>query len=702
MFEVQKQITSLGIIPQLIILIILFLLALFIVWYLLPFFRVRSQLNGATKRIRALRESKQLQLGELITKQELSELFSNKYFQPVWHAYSDSLHEQVTYQNGISTVTAIRTTVPAEGIFSAQSLVDAHLNVEFFKHLPGILTGVGIIGTFSGLINGVQKFTPALKSIQAGATESGSTQSSLFTGLEGLFGEVEGAFYASVAAIIAAMLITFLEKLLLAVCYRRLEDLCNELNTLFAAGVGEEYLSQLVKHAEETSTQTRLLKQELVNELSVILQTLTEQQVKQWEVLGQKLTERLDARFDAAEKQNLRIAELLGKLESVLLDERNEHDRRSNTFVGVLGTGLEKIGERVAGITENQGERVTEQLEKIVNNFLGAMQTTFGAKMEALARAVGDSVDSMGKMQSGFSILIEELRAGGQEERKAIAEAMAALLNNIKTNQQKSSDELDAALKNIGQGITDLLIKFDIDRQKTREEEFEGRKITQGIAIENSNRMTEQVTILVEQLGKTLVAIESNTSQLRQTSLDVIDKFRLAVKELNDGASLMSMAAEDFTTAGQQVAESVNATTALQSQMADSSEHLRDSMHVIQDVIAQYQGSQVQVATMVGEFRKLLEQAQLEASLNKKVVEDMQRMVSSFGILKDDMDDFVEGITQLLSDEYSKFVGSVNNANQTFHQQFGTAVQQLGDAIHTQSTTTQQLMDMVSKIKSGK
>lgn len=50
----------------------------------------------------------------------------------------------------------IRSTVPAEAIFSPQSLVDARLHVEFFKHLPGI------IGTFYGLINGIQHFDSSL------------------------------------------------------------------------------------------------------------------------------------------------------------------------------------------------------------------------------------------------------------------------------------------------------------------------------------------------------------------------------------------------------------------------------------------------------------------------------------------------------------------------------------------------------------
>ena len=32
--------------------------------------------------------------------------------------------------------------------FNTQVLVDTPLNTEFFRHLPGLLTGIGIIGTF--------------------------------------------------------------------------------------------------------------------------------------------------------------------------------------------------------------------------------------------------------------------------------------------------------------------------------------------------------------------------------------------------------------------------------------------------------------------------------------------------------------------------------------------------------------------------
>lgn len=47
---------------------------------------------------------------------------------------------------------ALRATVPAETFFTEQALVDTPLRTEFFKHVPGILTGIGIIGTFYGLL----------------------------------------------------------------------------------------------------------------------------------------------------------------------------------------------------------------------------------------------------------------------------------------------------------------------------------------------------------------------------------------------------------------------------------------------------------------------------------------------------------------------------------------------------------------------
>jgi len=72
-------------------------------------------------------------------------------------------------------------------------MVDSRLSTEFFKHLPGLFTGIGIIGTFSGLITGLQAFK-----VSENATVVRNS-------LEKLMQGVYEAFLVSAVAISAAM-----------------------------------------------------------------------------------------------------------------------------------------------------------------------------------------------------------------------------------------------------------------------------------------------------------------------------------------------------------------------------------------------------------------------------------------------------------------------------------------------------------------
>jgi len=159
-------------------------------------------------------------------------------------------------------------------------LVDTPLNTEFFRHLPGLLTGIGIIGTFSGLIVGLSGFDPT------GSAEA--VKSSLGNLMDG----VKEAFYASAGAITAAMLITFVEKSILTRRYKQVEALAQAIDTLYEAGAGEEYLARLVKAAEENTTHTAQLKQSLVDDLKQILTDLTERQIAAQHTQGQQLNPR--------------------------------------------------------------------------------------------------------------------------------------------------------------------------------------------------------------------------------------------------------------------------------------------------------------------------------------------------------------------------------------------------------------------------
>ena len=92
---------------------------------------------------------------------------------------------------------AWQATSPAEHFFGEQLVVDSPLRADFFRHVPGILTGVGIIGTFVGLILGLLQF-------DVRDPEQLQTQLSL------LVQTVGQAFFVSAAAIALAMLFTWI------------------------------------------------------------------------------------------------------------------------------------------------------------------------------------------------------------------------------------------------------------------------------------------------------------------------------------------------------------------------------------------------------------------------------------------------------------------------------------------------------------
>ena len=137
----------------------------------------------------------------------------------------------------------------AENYFTEQALVDSPLQSNFYKHIPGILTGVGIIGTFTGLIAGLIGFDVANpERVQAELSQ--------------LVQAVGHAFLVSALAITLAMVFTWIEKSLLTGRYLQVEQLQQGLDTLFTPQGGTQYMERLTLAAEmQTALSYKILSQ---------------------------------------------------------------------------------------------------------------------------------------------------------------------------------------------------------------------------------------------------------------------------------------------------------------------------------------------------------------------------------------------------------------------------------------------------------
>jgi hypothetical protein len=217
------------------------LLVSFIIFFCLPAFWTGRHLDLINEQLKQLKGQ---------PAEGMANIFQGRgVFELLWREYSHTLHRQskINPETGAEQLIKIRSTFPSETFFKQESVIDNPTLTEFFKHLPGLFTGIGIIGTFYGLINGLNDFK-----ISGDVAQVHLSLSQLLQG-------VRSAFLVSFIAILLSMCVTFIEKIVMSSLQIKLERLHQHLDGLFEGGAGEEYLARLVHASEASAHQTEYM-----------------------------------------------------------------------------------------------------------------------------------------------------------------------------------------------------------------------------------------------------------------------------------------------------------------------------------------------------------------------------------------------------------------------------------------------------------
>ena len=143
--------------------VLLFVLLYFAYTFWVDFFRPSKQVSHElTSALVSMREIKSQGTCTDLDGIREKVMFSTT-LKSCWDEFSDTLHGQKKADSqGVMQVNRYRATALANSFFTEQIVISTPLKAEFFKHLPGILTGIGIIGTFLGLILGLFTFDEKL------------------------------------------------------------------------------------------------------------------------------------------------------------------------------------------------------------------------------------------------------------------------------------------------------------------------------------------------------------------------------------------------------------------------------------------------------------------------------------------------------------------------------------------------------------
>lgn len=610
-------------------LIIVSLILAFIFLYLIPALSLLYDLMKTNKNLSRFKPDNENEYPTEIFK-------TRKLFIHLWAEYQQTLHEQRTFnsQNGIEELVAIRSTTSAEIFFSPSVLVDNQLHTEFFKHLPGILTGLGIIGTFLGLIHGLQAF-------QINENTEVIRQS-----LEQLLHGVYEAFLVSMAAIFLAMFVTIIEKSLLSKLYRKVEELCFLIDSLYESGAGEEYLERLVKSSEESTSQAKIIKDSLVKDLKEILTEITQQQIQSNLLNQQKLSEPLNKIAEGFNDQREKTGrDLSGALDNVFA----AFTQRLQDLFGGQTTGIYELQQK----TIEELQATVQQFQKMAANIDATGRNTTNVMTETLVKTMENMESRQQTMNERMTNFFEQIQKISQSSQDEAGKKLERLLNQLTAHNQKAVSELTTS------------VNETVDKVSTE-----------------TTAMLAKLTGLVEShqiaAAEAVRSIKAAINQMSEVTTS-------ALTGMNQGAENLIIATDDFSKAGQSVAGVLHEATGVATKLSLSADAVSISTRAMETIVGDYSTVRQQLNDMIQALKGTVESARKEASLTADVLMRIDHAAQKLATAQNQADRYLTQVSEVLEKTYQEFAfnmqSTLNVANKQFFQHLTDATALLRGSI---------------------
>jgi hypothetical protein len=655
-FFQSKPLPTLGFLSLLAVLVTVFILR-----FLIPALVIGWRLDSIIRKLHRSKNGEEIDVENAFAR--------DKILSHLWAEYQHTLHKQYSQaympvseaqEDGVGPL-ILRSTVPAASIFTTEAMVDSRLSTEFYKHLPGLFTGIGIIGTFFGLIRGLEQFK--IKDLQT---------------LGPLIQGVNEAFLVSALAISAAMLTTLFERWLISGLYKKVEAITFEIDGMFESGVEEEYLQRLVGATEQGTYESKALKDALVADLGSILARLTEQQI-------------------AASRE---ASKTLGEEFSKGLEK---------TLSGPLG----RIVEVNTSAKESNTEAVTNLLTDVLAGFSQRLEELFGNQIGGINQLQQQTIESLAKASTALEGMATKIEAAGTNSSEAMAQKLAEAMVSMESHQRLMTDRMtefvdqirglvrneqaetnravQALVSELGEAAKSQMAALNDSRkqaseaQAEREKELAGRtEATVGNLAALSEELVGEVRGLTEEIRRTTGAMQTMTTD--------------TIARMNIGSETLSKAAEDFSKAGQGVVGALQEANAASGTLSEASRSLASSSGVLKGVVDDHVAARESLASMVSELREIVEAAKREATITSNALSQIEASAEKLAGAQKQADEYLAGVTKVLTASHAEFSMALKNVLGDAHKEFfdrlttatgllRTAIEELAATIDIMPTT---------------
>lgn len=465
--------------------------------------------------------------GHLDISNEYTELLeeindSNPKLQRLWKEFDESL-----IKKSDSDKFVVRNSIDAEYFFNKKTMI-SHLGSKLFGSIPGMLLGIGLIGTFFGLYFAL---------IQMDMSDA----EKMTDAIEVLINMAGVKFAASIWGLGLSVLFTFVDKSLESGLEEKLTKTQIIIDQIFIRETAEQNLD------------------------SILLQNT--QQTKALNGLATSLTEKIAAEFNTT---------LIPKIALMNNHFENMPQHISQAINETFQKPLEKLSSTVENLTTNQAEKSNEALENIIKEFLKELKSAAGDEGEKLKAASSQSQDillatseqlqkTFTSMQSMFqeqqtistlrdNKILEDLNQIKQDQQEMIQNLSTNVTDNISTMNQEVSTNINKLVETmqatsakqqevsqqreqeITSSVNSMLSNIEESMSRQIEDDNKRNKVVISMLQKISSENKELITEISSTVSGQMNSLNSNSQQLFEKLIsqfdDHIDRVKSSVDSI--------------------------------------------------------------------------------------------------------------------------------------------------------------------------
>jgi len=391
----------------------------------------------------------------------------------------------------------------------------------FTNYTPTLLTSLGILGTFSGIISGLLVFDP--KNIEGS--------------IEGLLSGLQVAFITS----LVGMTLSILYKMLTSISLYRTKG-----DTLIEDEIGIDDLYRVMKQQNDN----------LLNLQKVISDN------NESSLVGQIKLMRSDT-SDYHKVTNKHFESIATPLQEI----NKKIDKQQESFEQFSNTLWVKLQDFADMLSKSATEQVIQALKEVISDFNNKLTEQFGENFKQLNSAVGNLL----QWQDNYKVQLGEMRSQFDQSVQAITETEKSVTNisNETKAIPENMNELKAVMEVNQHQISELARHLDAFKD-VRDRAVEAipeirEQIDQTLkgANEASAALTQGMNESIKKVQTAIVdSVEDFKSNVNKTNDALVESSEMMSKGMNESIGKVQMAivtsAEDFQERVQQTNAALN------------------------------------------------------------------------------------------------------------------------------------------------